>query len=114
MEPLFDVASWIFLVLGSVFCIIGGIGMLRLPDFYTRSHAASLTDTLGAALILMGLGLQSGLGLITVKLIFILIFLFITSPTSAHALAKSAFFHGVHGPAIEDMREAAPRGGADA
>ena len=113
------IASWASLVLGCAFCLIGGLGMLRMPDFYTRSHAASLTDTLGASLILLGLGFQAGLGLIAVKLFFIFIFLYITSPTSAHALVKSAYAHGLRAPTIEDQHfgpsdGSAPTGGTGA
>lgn len=105
MEIFLNFASWLCLILGSLFCLIGGIGMLRMPDFYTRSHAASLTDTLGAALILLGLGIQAGIGLIAIKLLFIYIFLYITSPTSAHALMKSAYAQGVEAPRVEDQRQ---------
>jgi multicomponent Na+:H+ antiporter subunit G len=90
-----DVASWICLVAGSMFCLIGGIGMLRLPDFYTRGHAAGVTDTLGAGLILLGLMFQAGFALITVKLAMVLFFLYVTSPTSTHALFKSAYAGGL-------------------
>jgi multicomponent Na+:H+ antiporter subunit G len=85
--------------------------MIRMPDLYTRSHAASLTDTFGALLILLGLGIQAGISLVTVKLAFICIFLYITSPTSAHALVKAAYAKGVAAPRIEDQRPAlAPEG----
>ena len=107
MAVVVDLASWFFLMTGCVFCVIGGIGMIRMPDFYSRSHAASLTDTLGASLILLGLGLQAGLSLIAVKLLFIFIFIYITSPTSAHALVKAAYSKGVRAPRVEDQREAA-------
>ena len=107
METALDIASWISLLGGCVFCVIGGIGMIRMPDLYTRSHAASLTDTFGAALILLGLGIQAGISLIAVKLIFIYIFLYITSPTSAHALVKAAYAKGVAAPPIEDQRATA-------
>jgi multicomponent Na+:H+ antiporter subunit G len=102
MDAVVDLASWISLVLGSAFCVVGGIGMIRMPDFYTRTHAASLTDTLGATLILFGLGLQAGLSLITVKLIFVLVFIYLTSPTSAHALVKAAYSRGVAAPELHD------------
>jgi multicomponent Na+:H+ antiporter subunit G len=111
MDVLLDAASGCFLFLGIAFCVIGGIGMIRMPDFYSRSHAASLTDTLGAALILLGLGLQAGFTLITVKLVFILIFLYITSPTSAHALVKAAYSHGVRAPRIEEASGSVSAGG---
>ncbi|MCP5044598.1 MAG: monovalent cation/H(+) antiporter subunit G, partial [bacterium] len=87
---LLDAVSWICLVSGSVFCLIGGIGIVRMPDFYTRGHAAGLTDTLGAGLILVGLMFQAGVTLITAKLAIVLFFLYITSPTATHALFKSA------------------------
>ena len=85
-----EIISWVFISLGSIFAVIGGIGMLRMPDFYTRLHAAGITDTMGAGMILLGLMVQSGLSLITVKLFLIGVFIFFTSPTSTHAVAKAA------------------------
>ncbi len=105
MDAFLDAASWFSLLAGSAICVIGGIGMLRMPDFYTRSHAASLTDTLGAGLILLGLGFQAGISLITVKLLFVYVFLYITSPTAAHALVKAAYASGLSAPNVEDQRE---------
>lgn len=90
MDMLLTTLSWLCLLLGSFFCISGGIGMLRFPDFYTRMHASGVTDTLGAGLILLGLMLQAGWSLVLVKLILILLFILLTSPTSSHALAKAA------------------------
>ncbi len=112
MDVAIDAASWLLLVLGAAFCVIGGIGMLRMPDVYTRSHAASLTDTLGAGLILLGLGLQAGPTLVAVKLIMIFGLLHVTSPTATHALLKSAYAHGVEAPRVEDehYQRAAPTG----
>lgn len=107
MELAREIAVWCCLVLGSVFSVIGGIGMIRLPDFYTRSHAASITDTLGATLILLGLGLHSGMNLITVKLVFVLFLLYVTSPTAAHALVKAAYSKGLDAPNVEDVTKAA-------
>ena len=95
MALALDIASAVLLVLGGIFCLIGGIGMLRLPDFYTRTHAASIPDTLGAGLILVGLALQAPHWIVAVKLIAILGFLLFTSPTSGHALVKAAYAHGV-------------------
>ena len=80
---------------GAFFCITGGLGLLRLPDFYARLHGAGVIDTLGASLILVGLMLQAGLSLVTVKLIFILFFLLITSPTATHAIAHAARTRGL-------------------
>lgn len=102
MEVAREIAIWFCLVTGSLFCVIGGIGIVRMPDFYTRSHAASITDTLGATLILLGLGLHSGLNLISVKLVMVLFLLYVTSPTAAHALVKAAYSKGLHAPDVED------------
>jgi len=71
--------------------MIGGFGIIRLPEFFSRMHAGGITDTLGAGLIIGGLMLQGGLSLVTVKLFMIIFFLIITSPTACHALAKSGF-----------------------
>lgn len=95
LEAALDVLSWVCLMTGSAFAIIGGVGLLRLPDFYARMHGGGITDTLGAGLILIGLSLQAGLTLITVKLLLILLFSLIASPTSGYALAKSARTHGL-------------------
>lgn len=94
MALLADIGSWILLLGGSAFMIIGGIGLLRLPDVFTRMHAASLTDTMGVGLIALGLVLQSGFTLVSVKLLLILAFLFFTSPASTHALARTALESG--------------------
>ncbi|MDG1416383.1 MAG: monovalent cation/H(+) antiporter subunit G [Maricaulis sp.] len=75
---------------GLVFVLAGAIGVIRMPDFYTRMHAAGVTDTLGAELIVLGLMLQSGLTLTTVKLALVGLLLFLTSPTSTHAIANAA------------------------
>ncbi len=102
MEALRELAVWVCLVAGSVFCVIGGIGILRMPDFYTRTHAASITDTLGATLILLGLGLHSGVNLVSVKLAIVLFLIYVTSPTAAHALVKAAYSRGLDAPDVED------------
>lgn len=95
MASAVDFASWILLLGGSFFCLSGGIGLVRLPDFFSRMHGAGLTDTLGAGLILSGLILQSGFSLNAAKLIFILFFLLLTSPTATHALAQAALGAGL-------------------
>ena len=107
MSALSEIAVWACLVAGSAFCLIGGIGLLRMPDFFTRSHAASLTDTLGATLILLGLALFSGANLVTVKLVFIFLFLLLTSPTAAHALVKAAYSKGLEAPDVQEATGAA-------
>jgi multicomponent Na+:H+ antiporter subunit G len=95
MEVLLDAASWGFLLIGSAMMIIGGIGVVRLPDVFARMHGAGVIDTLGAGAILIGLMFQAGLNIVTVKLILIVIFILFTSPTTTHALARAALNGGV-------------------
>ena len=95
MDIAIDVLSWILLTAGGVFIFIGGLGALRLPDFYTRMHAASLTDSMGSILILFGIMLQAGWSLAAVKLAAILAFLLLTGPTASYALANSALLSGL-------------------
>lgn len=90
MTYLIDGLSWLCILLGGFCSVVGGIGVIRLPDFFTRLHAAGITDTAGATLILFGLMLQAGMTLITVKLLMIWVFLFLSSPTASHLLAKAA------------------------
>ena len=91
MTSLVDAASWLLLLSGALICVIGGVGLHRMPDFYSRTHAGGLTDTLGATLILLGLVLQAGPTLISVKLLMIAFLLHLTSPTATHALVKAAY-----------------------
>ena len=95
MSSIADGISVLFLLTGSFFVIVGGIGIFRLPDFYTRLHGGGVTDTLGAGLILTGLAFQSGLSLDTAKLGIVLVFLLVTGPTSCHALAQAARTSGL-------------------
>lgn len=92
---LIDIFSWVFLLTGGFLGITGAIGLFRFPDFYTRLHAASVTDTLCAGLIVLGLVLQAGFSLMSVKLLLILLIFSYTSPTAAHALAKAAMHGGL-------------------
>ncbi len=101
MSLVIDVISWILLTAGGCFVFIGGLGALRLPSFYTRMHAASLTDGMGTILILIGIMLQAGWSLAAVKLIAILGCLLLTGPTASYALANSALLSGVKPEAIE-------------
>ncbi|KAA5607395.1 hypothetical protein F1188_01110 [Roseospira marina] len=96
MALVLDILSWAFIIGGGVFSLLSGIGVVRFPDVFTRMHAASLADTLGAGLIILGLLLQAGIGadLVGVKLILILVFLLFTSPVVTHALAQAALLDG--------------------
>lgn len=100
MSIVLDILSWVLLTVGGISVLIGGIGALRLPDLFTRMHAASVTDSIGAILILVGIMLQAGLSLATIKLAAILVFLLFTSPTASNALAAAAIIAG-HKPGIE-------------
>jgi multicomponent Na+:H+ antiporter subunit G len=94
-ESIFWLITAVLLISGSIFSIIGGIGICRLPEFFSRMHGAGITDTMGAGMILLGLMVQAGVSLVTFKLIVILFFLLVTSPSSCHALAQSAIAHGL-------------------
>lgn len=95
IDVAIDFVSWILLSLGGACVLIGGIGGLRLPSFYTRIHAASLTDTMATILIFVGMMLQSGLSLATMKLFAIMLFLLVTGPTATYALANAALLSGL-------------------
>jgi len=94
LEILREMISWILILSGGYFTIIGAIGMYRFPDIWSRVHAASVTDSAGMILLLAGMCVQAGFTLITVKLIIIGIFLFITGPTATHAVANAALVSG--------------------
>jgi multicomponent Na+:H+ antiporter subunit G len=100
VSTVLDIASWVLLTVGGISVLIGGIGALRLPDLFTRMHAASVTDSIGAILIIVGIMLQAGLSLAAIKLAAILLFLLLTSPTASNALAAAAMIAG-HKPGIE-------------
>ena len=90
-----ELLSWALISAGSFFVIVGAIGLYRFPDFWTRLHAASVAESAGVILLLAGIMVQAGWGLIAVKLLIIGVFLFITGPTSTHALANAALVSGV-------------------
>lgn len=90
-----DIISGLLLIAGVFFGLSGAIGLFKFPDFFTRVHAASVTDSISAILIISGLLLQTTFDLNTAKLLFILAFLMLTSPTASHALAKSARHGGL-------------------
>ncbi|MBM3365229.1 MAG: monovalent cation/H(+) antiporter subunit G [Betaproteobacteria bacterium] len=92
---LIDGLSWVLLIAGGFFCVVGAVGMLRMPDVFTRMHASSVTETLGAGLILIGLMLQAGLSLVTVKLLILGVLIFIAGPTATYAIAHVAMLRGL-------------------
>jgi multicomponent Na+:H+ antiporter subunit G len=90
-----DVISWACLLAGGFFTLVGAVGLWRMPDLYTRLHAAGVLDPFGVCLILIGLMFQAGLTLVTVKLVFIVLLLLFTSPVACHALARAALHRGL-------------------
>lgn len=94
VDWVIEITSWAAILLGSAFMLIGAIGTLRFPDFWSRVHAVSVTDSAGMLMLTLGMCIQGGFTLITVKLIIIGAFLFITGPTATHAVANAALVSG--------------------
>jgi len=101
-EGILDVASALMLLGGGTFAVIGGLGLVRFPDIYTRLHAGGITDTLAPLLIIGGLLLQSGISVLSFKLLLILLFLLFTTPTASHATARAAIAAGLKPVTHED------------
>lgn len=103
MSLAIELVSWALLGAGAAFCVIGGLGLVRLRGFFPRTHASSVLDAGGAGLILAGLILQAGWSLVAVKLVAIGVLIFFASPTATHALANAALARGLK---LEDHGEA--------
>lgn len=95
MAQAVTVVSWALLLGGAFFLVTGSLGMVRLPDVFTRMHAAGMTDTMGAGMIVVGLAVYNGADLVAVRLLLILAFLWFTSPIATHAVAKAALSGGL-------------------
>jgi multicomponent Na+:H+ antiporter subunit G len=102
---IIDIASWACILLGSFFTVVGALGLVRMPEVFTRMHAASVTDTLGVGFLIAGMGLQAGLSLVTLKLVFLLALFFFTGPVVTHALAQACLHEKILPKLIEDRRE---------
>lgn len=92
---ILDYVSWACLVAGGAFILIGALGIMRLPDMFSRMHGAGMIDTLGTGLVLLGLMIEAGFGIVLLKLILVGMFIYFTSPTSSHALARAAMNGGL-------------------
>ena len=112
MSLVLDILSWILLMVGGGISLIAGIGLLRLPDLFSRMHASGMLDTLGAACVLLGLILQAGVSVISFKLFLVFMVLSMTSSTAAHALAKAAITSGIR-PNLTPMGPASNSGPKD-
>jgi len=104
-----EIIAILLICAGTFFYLTGTVGLLRLPDFYSRMHATGKSDTLGTLLSLLGLALYTGLTLTSVKILFIAVFVFLTSPTATHALLRAAFDSKVppwtkDGKSLQDVR----------
>jgi len=106
---LVDLLSWACILGGGFFTIAGAIGLVRMPELFTRMHAASVIDTLGAGLLAAGMMLQAGFSLVTLKLLFILALFFFIGPVVTHALAQAALHAGIV-PKLEEDRREGPAG----
>lgn len=102
LETLIQGASWALILAGSFFYLIGALGLVRMPDVFTRMHAASVSDTLGAGLLLGGMMIQAGWSLVSAKLLIILAILIFTGPVATHALARASMWAGLKPQLAED------------
>ena len=103
MSNFLTVLSGVLLFVGAAAVFIGGVGILRMPDIFTRLHAVGITDTVGVASILLGLALIAGWSLVLIKLIIILALLMLLNPTASHALARAAL-HGAKKPWLANSK----------
>ena len=109
MNIFVEILCWALILSGSFFVVVGAFGTYRFPDFWSRLHAASITDSAGVILLLIGMGIYSGLTLITFKLFVIGLFLFITGPTSTHAVANAALVSGLKPPQKKKQTSSKPK-----
>lgn len=105
MMLIIEIVSWAFILLGSFFTAVGMLGLVRMPEIFTRMHAASVTDTLGVGFLIVGMALQAGFGLVTLKLVFLLALFIFTGPVVTHALAQACLHEGVRPQLSEDRRD---------
>lgn len=114
MGDIVTVVVWLLLLSGGFFMVTGSLGMVRLPDVFTRMHAAGMVDTMGAGLTLAGLcvySLHDGTGLVAVRLVLVLAFLWFTSPIATHAVAKAALSGGTTPYTVQGAQARAGAGG---
>lgn len=90
-----EIISGILIFSGCFFVLVSAIGVLRLPDFYSRIHAGSSADSLGQTLLISGLIIYEGFTFTSIKMFFIIVFIYMVNPTAAHAIAKAAWFSGL-------------------
>lgn len=90
-----NILAGILIATGLFFLAVSCIGLVRLPDFYTRNHAAGKSGTLGSILVLTGLAIYNGFDITVLRLFIILLFFAVASPTATHAVARAAYKLGL-------------------
>ncbi|HOB17193.1 MAG TPA: monovalent cation/H(+) antiporter subunit G [Candidatus Methanoculleus thermohydrogenotrophicum] len=105
MLNLLNTLASICIIIGLFFMVVAAIGLVRFPDFYSRAHACGKCDTLGEGMMLLGFILYEGASLVSVKLLLLIIFIFVTSPTALHAIMHFAYTSGVKPWKKGDARE---------
>jgi multicomponent Na+:H+ antiporter subunit G len=105
MMPVTDILSWICIIAGSFFIVVGALGLVRMPELYSRMQAASVIDIAGGTLLLIGFMFQAGLGLVTFKLLILIGVFFYIGPVISHALAQAALHESCKPLLSEDRRE---------
>lgn len=105
LQPIVDATAVVLIGVGAFFFLVGTVGLLRFPDFYSRTHAATKCDTLGAGSVLVALALHHGLDFDSAKILMIALLVFLSSPTAGHALARAAYRTG-----LEPWQLPGPRG----
>ena len=95
MMDLQNILSVILIVCGIFFMFVGSLGLIRLPDFYSRTHAVSKADTVGILSVIFGLMVYEGFTIYTLKLSFIFLFVALSNPIGTHALARAAYKQGI-------------------
>ncbi|MEM9138390.1 MAG: monovalent cation/H(+) antiporter subunit G [Pseudomonadota bacterium] len=94
MSALLDIAGWVCLLAGGFFCVVGAIGLNRMPDVFTRMHATSVSDTLGVGLLTLGMLSQTTDWTVAIRLVIIIVVLYVTGAVASHALARAALHDG--------------------
>jgi multicomponent Na+:H+ antiporter subunit G len=97
-----EIAVLVLAAGGVFFALVAAVGLIRLPDLYTRAHSTSKSETLGAVLTLSAVAIAFGPGLESVKVVLLLVFMFLTNPTAAHAITRAAIEEGIEPWTTED------------
>ena len=107
MNELRAIAIVALVLIGLFFTLVSTVGVLRLPDVYSRAHTASQADTLGAGFALAGVALAIGFDSTGIKTVLLLFFIFVTNPTAAHAIARAAHEEGIEPWTTDDEGQGA-------